>query len=281
VGISAGLNDGRFATLTFESTGIIQALDSSKFQRGFNIILLVGFTSASISFINFDLFSESSDRMLTFLRSLSDGTVVVVLAMDAIDVFDDVSGAYDPMSTNVKPDLKAFMANAFQASKFGFLDYLDGYVLVAVKNGGAPLAEERTVSGSGVASVTAVIPCASLSGRSIKPSQNPTNRPSRLLLIFPTFLPSPMPSTQPTQSSVSKIVQPTSSPSRKSIKFSSLSQRPIMSPTFHFKAAENTTGNTSGTQAEKEGANTVVIMITVSAVIFLAVLVFGKCLVCN
>jgi len=148
VGTSKGFSDGNEASLT-SSDGF----DDSWTGRGFNVISFSDITNTLLSQQTFDTYSSEveSNSMLSFLTAVPSGSLVVILAMDAVDHW---SG-----NKNIGNNLKTYMSSEFGATQFSSLTFRESYGLIGFKGESSPLAEDSKASGTGFVAVTATASC--------------------------------------------------------------------------------------------------------------------------
>eukprot|EP00613_Pedinella_sp_CCMP2098_P063293 CAMPEP_0171983430 /NCGR_PEP_ID=MMETSP0993-20121228/273296_1 /TAXON_ID=483369 /ORGANISM="non described non described, Strain CCMP2098" /LENGTH=274 /DNA_ID=CAMNT_0012636195 /DNA_START=45 /DNA_END=868 /DNA_ORIENTATION=- len=149
VGTSKGFSDGNDASLT----GPLGGFDDSWMSRGFNVVSFAATTNYLLSQQTFDTYDSEaeSDAMFSFLLTVPSGSLVVVLAMDAIDHW---SG-----NKHIGNNLKSYISTSFGASQFSSLTFRESYGFIGYKGDSTPLAEETKTSGSGFVSVTATSSC--------------------------------------------------------------------------------------------------------------------------
>jgi hypothetical protein len=141
---SAGFADGNLATLTVNIGGVDTEYDDSWMGRGFNVVVFGPDSNDVLSTGVFDPYSGAaqSSVMINFLQGIPDGSLVVVLAMDANDFW--VAG-----TDNFTPELRAYLGSAFGATLAASLGWRDSYALIGVKGTATPLVEQTSAAGSG------------------------------------------------------------------------------------------------------------------------------------
>jgi hypothetical protein len=156
VGTSKGYSDGKHATLTGP-----EGFDDSWMGRGFNVMAFSATTRQLVSQHTFDTYdSEAANTaMLSFLTDVSSGSLVVILAKDAVDHW---SG-----DKNIGSDLKSYMSTAFGATKFSSLIFRESYGLIGYKGESLPLGEQVKTEGSGFVTLSVAIPCPETSSPTI------------------------------------------------------------------------------------------------------------------
>lgn len=196
-GISAGFSDGNIASLMVTYGGVDSGYDDSWMSRGFNVVSFNPIEYSVWGSAHFDTYESAAEStsLLSFLLSVPDGSLVVVLVMDTPQ-------HWDPAVVNVGSDLTAYMGSVFGATQVNGLGFRESYGLVGFK-GGSPLMEAKTASGTGSVAVTASVPCVTPAPSysrppSLLPTATPTPKPSVRPTPLPTYVPSPVPTPVPT-----------------------------------------------------------------------------------
>jgi len=187
--VSKGFSDGNEASLT-SSDGF----DDSWTGRGFNVISFSDITNTLLSQQTFDTYSSEveSNSMLSFLTAVPSGSLVVILAMDAVDHW---SG-----NKNIGNNLKTYMSSEFGATQFSSLTFRESYGLIGYKGESSPLAEDVKIAGSGSVTLSVIVPCF-VGGPTISPVFHPSSTPMEDPVPAPTtspvLHPTPSPIGQP------------------------------------------------------------------------------------
>mmetsp|Transcript_30677 Transcript_30677/g.61395 ORF Transcript_30677/g.61395 Transcript_30677/m.61395 type:complete len:1201 (+) Transcript_30677:63-3665(+) len=166
---SAGYLDGNTASLVLSYDSVNTGHDDAWMSRGFNIAVFDKTTNAVESRVTFDLYASASqtqsDEMLSFLQSVTDGSLVVVLVKDTAQSWDG--------NDHIGAELKSYMATTFNATNFGSIAFRQSYALVAFK-GGPAIAEDFVAAAAGAAVGTAQGISCFLPLPSVQPTHSPT-----------------------------------------------------------------------------------------------------------
>jgi hypothetical protein len=187
-------------------------------DRGYNVVVFAPDNFEVTGSETFDIFTglPQSAAMLSYLQGLPDGSVVAIVAMDAVGHWTQ---------TYTGADLIAYLSSQFGASSFATGGFRDSYGLVSVKGAGSSLFESTTAAGSGAVTVSGVmVSCAGKATPS--PTVMPYPRPSKAPIPVPTLHPSMQPIPAP---SAAPIPVPTMNPTMQPIPVPSAA--PIFAPT--------------------------------------------------
>jgi len=179
-GVSAGfedfIEDGALSTLAVSYGGVPFDFDDSWMDRGLNIVAFAGDSHGVLASGTFDFFARNpstSSDIIVFLNGIPAGSIVAILAMDAIDHWSD---------SNIDTVLLNYMEAVFGGTKFGaWTSFRDSYILFGVKGvSTGPAAEETSVAGTGALTLTAMFLC----GATSPPSSMPTHVPTALRMGY-------------------------------------------------------------------------------------------------